>query len=177
MQDRERTDQNLPTHVEDSRWMTIPMLRKKEKQVRGWKRRKNNFLQNSIYTELFAKYKTTQVDNSDWSEEQSEEKIQERKKIGPRFLFSSVISQPLQDMDPQPASHTPTHFTHLQTPDFIAAMQWTKQPPPHHAMKSRRCRRLSNCSWLLCWCKSNNSSGNLVLLKCFIDFHGCSCEL
>lgn len=24
-------------------------------------------------------------------------------------------------MDPQPASHTPTHFTHLQTPGFIAA--------------------------------------------------------
>lgn len=73
MQDRERTDQNLPTHVEDSRWMTISMPQKKEKQVRGsnWK---NNFLQNSIYTELSAKYKTTQVDNSDWSEEQSEEK-------------------------------------------------------------------------------------------------------
>lgn len=67
-------------------------FKKKEKQVRGWKRRKNNFLQNSIYTELFAKYKTTQVDNSDWSEEQSEEKMQERKKIGPHSLFSSVIS-------------------------------------------------------------------------------------
>lgn len=54
MQGGERRDRDLQNQVEDSRWMTIPMLQKKEKQVRG-ATGNNNFLQNSKYTELFAK--------------------------------------------------------------------------------------------------------------------------